>query len=132
LLVGVSAVNPSGITRPDGLHGIVGILMLSGGDIIEVSRLVAHLVLGPSVSMISGIIRLNPAERIRLGISSLRARKLGLLILAEETCNGCTSSSSPGGIGSVGSRQRARIIVIEAKRLENVGLVLVGIGRIDS
>jgi len=86
--------------------------MLASGDIIEVSRLVAHLVLGPSVSMISGVIRFNPTERVRLDVSGFRSGKSGLLGTGQERWSSGGSTSS---IGSVGGRQRTRVVVVETK-----------------
>lgn len=91
------------IARSNGLHGIVRSLMLTSRDIIEISRLIAHLVLRPSVSMISGIVRFNPTEAILDGISSFRSRKPRSQSSSEErsSCGITTSgSSSGGGIGS--------------------------------
>lgn len=63
------------VAGSDRLHGIIGSLMLTSRNIVEISGLIAHLVLRPSVSMISGIVRLDPAEAILDGISSFGSRK---------------------------------------------------------
>ena len=71
LLVGVSAIDSRGVSSSDGLHGVVGVLVLTGRDIIEVSRLIRDLVLRPSPGMVSGIVRLEPGEAIRDNVSAL-------------------------------------------------------------
>jgi hypothetical protein len=55
-----SSVRSSSISSLDAFNGVIRILVLSSWDVIEVSRLIAHLVLRPSVSMIPGVVWLNP------------------------------------------------------------------------
>lgn len=66
-------VRSGSISSLDAFNGVIRILVLSSRDVIEVSRLVAHLVLRPSVSMVSGIVRFNPAEAILDRISGIRS-----------------------------------------------------------
>ena len=104
LLIVVGAVDSRGHSSSDGLHGVVRILMLSGGDIIKICRLIADLVLRPGVSMLSLSVGLNPREGILDRISSLGTRKLGGLGSSEESStisssSGATSGSSRGIVG---------------------------------
>jgi hypothetical protein len=70
-------VRSGSISSLDAFNGVIRILVLSSRDVIEVSRLVAHLVLRPCVSMISRIVRVNPRVAISDRISSLRSGKSG-------------------------------------------------------
>jgi hypothetical protein len=116
-----------GISSSDRLHGVERIVVLASWDIIKVSRFIADLVLRPSVSMISRIVRLNPAVAIRNGISSFRSWEL--LPSSDE---GSSSGSGGGRSSTVGVREGGGIVVIEAKTFEGVGHVLVGYGTVDS
>jgi hypothetical protein len=60
VLVSISTVDSAGISSSDRLRGIIRIFMLSSWDIIQVSRLIADLVLRPCPSMISWVIRFDP------------------------------------------------------------------------
>jgi hypothetical protein len=104
-------------------------MMLASRGIIEISRLIAHLVLRPSVSMISGIVGFNPAEAIFLSVSGFGSRKFFT------SCNESASSGITTGCSSCGgiSRgKRAGIVVVEAKTFEDISHVLVSISTVDS
>jgi hypothetical protein len=83
-LIGVGVVDSGGISGPDGLHSVVGVLMLAGGHIVKVRRFIADLVLGPGIGMIPWVVRFDPREAVRLHIGGLRAWELGLLVASKE------------------------------------------------
>jgi len=56
----VGSTKSGGITRSDGFHGVIRGLVLTSGDIIEIGRFVRDLVLRPGVSVVSGVVGLDP------------------------------------------------------------------------
>jgi len=57
---------------------------LTSRDIIEVSRLIADLVLGPGVGVLSGEVGLNPGVAVCNGISGFGTGKSNLSLSSQE------------------------------------------------
>jgi len=102
--------------------------VLTGRDVVQVSRLVGDLVLRPGVSMVSGVVGLNPRVGVSDGVSGLRARELSTLSSGEESRS---SSGSVAG-GSIGTAQARGIIVVQTKSLESISHVLISISSVNS
>lgn len=96
-------------------------MVLTGGSIVQVSRFIADLVLGPGIGMIPRIVWLNPRETVFLAIGGLGRSKSSF-----STQEG--GSGRCGSWGIIGGIKRGRVVVVKTNALESSSDVVVVIG----